>query len=234
MAEGRRLGMKTIWTWLGCLALSLTHVAQAQVSSKPPPSPSYQMLVMGDSLSAEYGLPRGSGWVNLLSQRLAVSHPQWKVINASISGETTAGGRSRIESLLKTHRPALLVIELGGNDALRGLPLASTQENLLFMAQQAKLQGALEQTRAKTTEKVIAAKPPAPIGVVPHFETGAPRQNLDVVLAQLSSHFGLAARHQDHGAGFFEQTKGNRVVGGGVARMQCGDHIDLRGHLIRL
>ncbi len=125
-----------------CLSLSLTHVAQAQVSSKPPPSPSYQMLVMGDSLSAEYGLPRGSGWVNLLSQRLAVSHPQWKVINASISGETTAGGRSRIESLLKTHRPALLVIELGGNDALRGLPLASTQENLLFMAQQAKLQGA--------------------------------------------------------------------------------------------
>ena len=142
MAEGRRLGMKTIWTWLGCFTLSLTHVTQAQVSSKPPPSPSYQMLVMGDSLSAEYGLPRGSGWVNLLSQRLAVSHPQWKVINASISGETTAGGRSRIESLLKTHRPALLVIELGGNDALRGLPLASTQENLLFMAQQAKLQGA--------------------------------------------------------------------------------------------
>jgi acyl-CoA thioesterase-1 len=134
--------MKTIWTWLICVALSLTHVAQAQVSSKPPPSPSYQLLVMGDSLSAEYGLPRGSGWVNLLSQRLAVSHPQWKVINASISGETTAGGRSRIELLLKTHRPALLVIELGGNDALRGLPLASTQENLLFMAQQAKLQGA--------------------------------------------------------------------------------------------
>ena len=142
MAEGRRLWMKIIWTWAVWFTLSLTHVAQAQLSAKPPPSPSYQMLVMGDSLSAEYGLPRGSGWVNLLSQRLAVSHPQWKVINASISGETTAGGRSRIESLLKTHRPALLVIELGGNDALRGLPLASTQENLLFMAQQAKLQGA--------------------------------------------------------------------------------------------
>jgi len=131
-----------IWAWLGCFALSLTQVAQAQVSSKPPPSPSYQLLVMGDSLSAEYGLPRGTGWVNLLSQRLAQSHPQWKVINASISGETTAGGRSRVELLLKTHRPALLVIELGGNDALRGLPLTSTQENLLFMAQQAKLQGA--------------------------------------------------------------------------------------------
>ena len=131
-----------IWAWLGCFALSLTQVAQAQVSSKPPPSPSYQLLVMGDSLSAEYGLPRGTGWVNLLSQRLVQSHPQWKVINASISGETTAGGRSRVELLLKTHRPALLVIELGGNDALRGLPLTSTQENLLFMAQQAKLQGA--------------------------------------------------------------------------------------------
>jgi acyl-CoA thioesterase-1 len=134
--------MKTIWTWVAWMALSLTHVAQAQVSAKPPPSPSYPLLVMGDSLSAEYGLPRGSGWVNLLSQRLAVGHPQWKVINASISGETTAGGRSRIELLLKTHRPALLVIELGGNDALRGLPLASTQENLLYMAQQAKSQGA--------------------------------------------------------------------------------------------
>jgi acyl-CoA thioesterase-1 len=142
MAEGRRRWTKMIWAWLGCFALSLTHVAQAQVSSKPPPSPSYQLLVMGDSLSAEYGLPRGTGWVNLLSQRLAQSHPQWKVINASISGETTAGGRSRVELLLKTHRPALLVIELGGNDALRGLPLTSTQENLLFMAQQAKLQGA--------------------------------------------------------------------------------------------
>jgi len=134
--------MKIIWTWVGWFLLSLTHVAQAQVSAKPPPSPSYPMLVMGDSLSAEYGLPRGSGWVSLLSQRLALSHPQWKVINASISGETTAGGRSRIESLLKTHRPALLVIELGGNDALRGLPLASTQENLLYMVQQAKSQGA--------------------------------------------------------------------------------------------
>jgi acyl-CoA thioesterase-1 len=142
MAEGRRLGMKIICAWMGWFLLSLTQVAQAQVSAKPPPSPSYAMLIVGDSLSAEYGLPRGSGWVNLLSQRLAQSHPQWKVINASISGETTAGGRSRIELLLKTHRPALLVIELGGNDALRGLPLASTQENLLFMAQQAKLQGA--------------------------------------------------------------------------------------------
>ncbi len=122
--------------------LSLTHVAQAQVSAKPPPSPSYPLLVMGDSLSAEYGLPRGTGWVNLLSERLATIHPQWKVINASISGETTAGGRSRIEQLLKTHQPRLVVIELGGNDALRGLPLQSTQDNLLFMVQQAKRQGA--------------------------------------------------------------------------------------------
>lgn len=142
MAEGRRLGMKIIWTWAVWFTLSLTHVAQAQVSAKPPPSPSYPLLVLGDSLSAEYGLPRGTGWVSLLSERLATSHPQWKVINASISGETTAGGRSRIEQLLRTHQPRLVVIELGGNDALRGLPLKSTQDNLLFMAQQAKLQGA--------------------------------------------------------------------------------------------
>jgi len=134
--------MKVIWTWFVWVSLSLTHVAQAQVSAKPPPSTIYSLLIVGDSLSAEYGLPRGTGWVNLLSQRLAKSHPQWQVINASISGETTAGGRSRISALLNTHQPALVVIELGGNDALRGLPLTSTQDNLHFMAQQAKSKGA--------------------------------------------------------------------------------------------
>jgi len=100
------------------------------------------VLVFGDSLSAGYGLKPGQSWPDLLQHRLTDKGYGDVVVNASISGETTAGGRSRIELLLKTHRPALLVIELGGNDALRGLPLASTQENLLYMAQQAKLQGA--------------------------------------------------------------------------------------------
>ena len=100
------------------------------------------LLILGDSLSAEYGLRRGSGWVALMEARLGAEKLTAKVVNASISGETTAGGRSRIEQLLRTHQPRLVVIELGGNDALRGLPLKSTQDNLLFMAQQAKLQGA--------------------------------------------------------------------------------------------
>ncbi len=100
------------------------------------------MLVLGDSLSAEYGLRRGSGWVDMLAQRLAARRPPWRVVNASISGETTAGGRSRIEALLERHRPEVLVIELGGNDALRGLDLKATEANLGAITQAAKHAGA--------------------------------------------------------------------------------------------
>ncbi len=100
------------------------------------------MLVLGDSLSAEYGLARGSGWVALLQARLAAQAPGVEVVNASISGETTSGGRSRLPALLKDHRPQVVVIELGGNDALRGLPLAMTEANLRAMAQAAKAAGA--------------------------------------------------------------------------------------------
>ena len=100
------------------------------------------LLVVGDSLSAEYGLPRGSGWVALLERRLAEQRIAFKVVNASISGDTTSGGLSRLPALLKTHKPAVVVIELGGNDALRGLPLAGTRDNLLAMTRQAKAAGA--------------------------------------------------------------------------------------------
>ena len=100
------------------------------------------LLVVGDSLSAEYGLARGSGWVALLERRLAEQRIGYKVVNASISGDTTSGGRSRLPALLKEHRPAVVVIELGGNDALRGLPLAGTRDNLLAMTRQAKAAGA--------------------------------------------------------------------------------------------
>jgi acyl-CoA thioesterase I len=100
------------------------------------------VLVVGDSLSAEYGLQRGSGWVARLDQRLAREHIDAHVINASISGDTTAGGRSRLPALLKTHRPRVVVLELGGNDALRGLPLATTQDNLAEMARMSKAAGA--------------------------------------------------------------------------------------------
>ena len=101
-----------------------------------------RILVLGDSLSAEYGLARGTGWVALLQKQLAKDKPGVEVINASISGDTTSGGRSRLPALLKRHQPSHVVIELGGNDALRGLPMTMTQENLLTMTQQAQAAGA--------------------------------------------------------------------------------------------
>lgn len=100
------------------------------------------ILVVGDSLSAEYGLERGKGWVKLLEQRLAKDKLAATVINASISGDTTSGGRSRLPALLKQHQPTLVVLELGGNDALRGLPLNMTRDNLLAMTRAAKVAGA--------------------------------------------------------------------------------------------
>jgi acyl-CoA thioesterase-1 len=100
------------------------------------------VLVLGDSLSAEYGLKRGSGWVALLEQKLASEKPAVPVRNASISGDTSSGGRSRLAALLAESRPRLVIIELGGNDALRGLPLAMTRDNLLWMAQAAQQAGA--------------------------------------------------------------------------------------------
>jgi acyl-CoA thioesterase-1 len=101
-----------------------------------------RILVLGDSLSAEYGLARGTGWVALLQKQLAKDKPGVEVINASISGDTTSGGRSRLPALLKRHQPSHVVIELGGNDALRGLPMTMTQENLLTMTRQAQAAGA--------------------------------------------------------------------------------------------
>jgi acyl-CoA thioesterase I len=100
------------------------------------------VLVVGDSLSAEYGIARGAGWVALLEQRLQREKLAATVINASISGDTTSGGRSRLPALLAQHKPAVVVLELGGNDALRGLPLAMTQTNLAEMARAAKATGA--------------------------------------------------------------------------------------------
>jgi len=105
-------------------------------------APGRTLLVLGDSLSAEYGLARGQGWVALLEKRLARDRIDYRVVNASISGETTSGGRSRLAALLREHRPQVLVIELGGNDALRGLPLAMTESNLAEMARQGKAAGA--------------------------------------------------------------------------------------------
>ena len=108
----------------------------------PGPAAGKSILVIGDSLSAEYGLKRGSGWVALLDARLAQKKLGATVVNASISGDTTSGGRSRLPALLKQHRPSIVILELGANDALRGLPLAMTRDNLDAMVQAAKAAGA--------------------------------------------------------------------------------------------
>jgi len=88
------------------------------------------ILVVGDSISAGYGLPAGSGWVSLLQERLKQEHRPHTVINASISGDTTAGGRARLDALLTRYRPAITVIELGGNDGLRGGSVDAMRQNL--------------------------------------------------------------------------------------------------------
>ena len=104
--------------------------------------PAKTLLVVGDSLSAEYGLARGQGWVALLDKRLADKRAGYSVVNASISGDTTSGGRSRLAALLAQHKPQVVVLELGGNDALRGLPLPMTEANLADMARRSKAAGA--------------------------------------------------------------------------------------------
>lgn len=111
--------------------------AETDGAAEPP-----SIVVVGDSMSAEYGIARGSGWVALLEQRLQKDTISARVINASISGDTSAGGRARLPALLKTHQPTVVVIELGGNDALRGLPLEMTEANLRAMSQVAHQAGA--------------------------------------------------------------------------------------------
>ncbi|WP_246312318.1 arylesterase [Pseudaquabacterium terrae] len=121
-----------------CSVLALAAAAQGAWCA----APARTIVVLGDSLSAEYGLARGSGWVALMERKLADEKLPASVVNASISGDTSSGGRSRLPALLKAHKPSHLVIELGGNDALRGLPLAMTRDNLQAMARAGKAAGA--------------------------------------------------------------------------------------------
>lgn len=120
---------------LGSTGLSIGAFAQT-AGAKPV------ILIVGDSLSAEYGLKRGEGWVPLLEKRLADQKIAATVVNASISGDTTSGGRARLASLLKQHQPTHVVLELGGNDALRGLPIQNTEDNLTQMTKAAQAAGA--------------------------------------------------------------------------------------------
>ena len=100
------------------------------------------VLVLGDSLSAAHNIPVEAGWVHLLDVRLGKMEPKWRAVNASISGETSLSARHRLPALLQTYQPAVLVIELGANDGLRGLPLADLRANLAAMIDLAQQHGA--------------------------------------------------------------------------------------------
>ena len=137
-------GMPGVKPLLAAVVLAAPMLAQARMAAAAPRAAlrANTLLVVGDSLSAEYGLRRGTGWVPLLGKALAVDKKNVTVVNASISGDTTSGGRSRLAGLLAQHKPAVVVIELGGNDALRGLPLDMTEKNLTAMVQASKKSGA--------------------------------------------------------------------------------------------
>ncbi|MBC8025095.1 MAG: arylesterase [Steroidobacteraceae bacterium] len=107
------------------LALVLAFVGTAAAEQ-----PQRTIIVLGDSLSAGYGVKVQEGWVSLLAKRLASEGYGYRVVNASVSGETTQGGLARLPRALQTHKPAIVIVELGGNDGLRGLPLAASRENL--------------------------------------------------------------------------------------------------------
>ena len=108
----------------------------------PTPTQTPKVLILGDSLSAEYGLTRGTGWVDQMAQQAQRESVAVQLINASISGDTTSGGVTRLPSLLKLHQPHVVIIELGGNDALRGLDMNLTQANLLTMINASQATGA--------------------------------------------------------------------------------------------
>lgn len=140
----RRRLQRGVTVFFALLGLMLSAAAGAVPVPKATAatSPARTVLVLGDSLSAGYGLAASQGWVSLTARKMAGSHPTWKVVNASVSGETTAGGAARIAAELRRHRPAVVVVELGANDGLRGLPLAQTRANLEAIIRASKQAGA--------------------------------------------------------------------------------------------
>ncbi|WP_245746726.1 arylesterase [Paraburkholderia lycopersici] len=111
-------------------ASAAAPVQAANAAANPAAMAMPTVVVLGDSLSAEYGLPRDTGWVALLRQRLASERIDYSVANASISGDTTSGGLARLPLVLQRIKPSIVIVELGANDALRGVPLATTESNL--------------------------------------------------------------------------------------------------------
>ena len=136
------------------------------------------ILVFGDSLSAGYGLARDVSWVSLLQQELKISHPQYEVVNASISGETTSGGLRRIGKALQQHRPEIVIVELGANDGLRGATVAETERNLNMI---------IEQIR-KTNAKVLLLGMQLP----PNYGLDYTRQ-FHALYPKLAKQYGIAS-----------------------------------------
>lgn len=127
---------------IGACLLMLGMAAAPAIAQPASAQAVRNVLVMGDSLSAAYGISNAQGWVALTQKRVAAKKPGWRMVNASISGETTAGGAARINGELKRHKPAVVVIELGANDGLRGLSLVQTRANLEQMIKSSKASGA--------------------------------------------------------------------------------------------
>ncbi len=156
---------------LALLGLSLALPGTAAADDRPV------ILVLGDSLSAGYGLRPGEGWVSLLERRLDAQGYGYRVINASVSGETTVGGRERLPRALKLHRPAIVLIELGGNDGLRGLPVSELESNLASMVEQSRAAGA----------RVVLAGIRIPTNYGPRYT-----EEFFAVYARLADRYGLA------------------------------------------
>ena len=154
-----------LWT----LPLQVAHAEPSPVSARP-------ILVLGDSLSAAYNIPRTRGWVHLLGTRLAAMRPPREVINASISGATTADGLARLPALLARDKPALVILELGANDALRGLPLDEIERNLGHMIALCREAGA----------KVLLLGIELPVNYGPQYRAG-----LQAVYARLAQRYRL-------------------------------------------
>lgn len=131
--------------WVGLAAvtgLGVDAAHAANVPSAPIAETKPVIVVLGDSLSAEYGLPRDTGWVALMRERLATERLDYSVANASISGDTTSGGLARLSIVMQRLKPSIVIVELGANDALRGVPLATTEQNLRTIIAQIRKGGA--------------------------------------------------------------------------------------------
>jgi acyl-CoA thioesterase I len=139
--------------------------------------PGKSILVYGDSLSAAYGIPQASGWVALLEERLKGERMDYNVVNASISGETSAGGLERIGAMLERHRPEVVIVALGGNDGLRGLPIAQMKRNL----------GGIIEHSQKAGARVVLVGMRMPPNYGPEYT-----QAFEAAFAELAKRFGTA------------------------------------------